>query len=80
MYFIHTGDWVLASVLFILANIGANGSFVFYDALLPHIARDDEIDRVSTAGYALGYLGRRPPARPEPGLDPEARLVRASLG
>ncbi|MFO0890718.1 MAG: MFS transporter [Isosphaeraceae bacterium] len=57
MYFIHTGDWVLASVLFILANIGANGSFVFYDALLPHIARPEEIDRVSTAGYALGYLG-----------------------
>jgi MFS transporter, UMF1 family len=57
MYFIHTGDWVLASLLFILANIGANGSFVFYDALLPHIAHDDEIDRVSTAGYALGYLG-----------------------
>ena len=57
MYFIHTGDWVLACLLFILANIGANGSFVFYDALLPHIARDDEIDRVSTSGYALGYLG-----------------------
>jgi UMF1 family MFS transporter len=57
MFFIHTGDWVLASILFILANIGANGSFVFYDALLPHIARDDEVDRVSTAGYALGYLG-----------------------
>src|SRR5262245_36893217 len=57
MYFIHTGDWLLASILFVLANIGANGSFVFYDALLPHIARDDEIDRVSTAGYALGYLG-----------------------
>ena len=38
MYFIHTGDWLLASLLFILANIGANGSFVFYDALLPHIA------------------------------------------
>ena len=32
-------------------------SFVFYDALLPHIAAPDEIDRVSTAGYALGYLG-----------------------
>ncbi|QEH34139.1 Vacuole effluxer Atg22 like protein [Aquisphaera giovannonii] len=57
MFFIRTGDWVLASALFILANIGANGSFVFYDALLPHIASDEEIDRVSTAGYALGYLG-----------------------
>ena len=57
MFFIYKGDWILASVLFILANIGANGSYVFYDALLPHIASDDEVDRVSTAGYALGYIG-----------------------
>jgi MFS transporter, UMF1 family len=57
MFFIYKGDWVLASLLFILANIGANGSYVFYDALLPHVARDDEVDRVSTAGYALGYIG-----------------------
>jgi UMF1 family MFS transporter len=57
MFFIQRGDWALASVLFIVANVGANGSFVFYDALLPHIAREDEIDRVSSAGYALGYAG-----------------------
>ena len=57
MFLVGRGDWVLASVLFILANIGANGSFVFYDSLLPHIADDEKIDRVSTAGYALGYLG-----------------------
>lgn len=57
MFFIHTGNWILASLLFVLANIGANASFVFYDALLPHIASDDEIDRVSTSGYALGYVG-----------------------
>jgi len=30
---------------------------VFYDALLPHIASEDEIDRVSSAGYAIGYIG-----------------------
>ena len=57
MFFIQQGDWLLAAVLFVLGNIGASGSFVFYDSLLPHIARADEIDRVSTAGYALGYLG-----------------------
>jgi MFS transporter, UMF1 family len=57
MFFIQRGDWLLAAVLFVLANIGANGSFVFYDSLLPHVARPDEINRVSTAGYALGYLG-----------------------
>ncbi len=51
------GDRDLALVLFGLGQIGATGSFVFYDSLLPHIADDSEIDRVSTAGYALGYLG-----------------------
>jgi UMF1 family MFS transporter len=57
MFFVPQGGWLVALLLFVLANIGANGSFVFYDALLPHVARRDEIDRVSTAGYALGYLG-----------------------
>jgi MFS transporter, UMF1 family len=57
MTFIHRGDVDLASVLFTISLIGVTGSFVFYEALLPHIARPHEIDRVSTAGYALGYLG-----------------------
>jgi MFS-type transporter involved in bile tolerance (Atg22 family) len=30
---------------------------VFYDALLPHVAREEDIDRVSTVGFAVGYLG-----------------------
>lgn len=57
MFFIHHGDWLLGALLFVLVNIGVNGSFVFYDSLLPYVAREDELDRVSTAGYALGYLG-----------------------
>jgi len=57
MFFIRQGQWLFALVLFVLANIGANGSFVFYDSLLPHVADLDELDRVSTAGYALGYVG-----------------------
>src|SRR5688572_13663421 len=57
MFFIQRGNWVLALALFVIANFAANGSFVFYDALLPHLAKDDELDRVSTAGYALGYIG-----------------------
>jgi len=51
------GDWMLALGLFMLGNIGIYGSITFYDALLPHIARPEELDRVSSAGYALGYLG-----------------------
>jgi MFS transporter, UMF1 family len=51
------GDWLLALGLFVIANIGVTASFVFYDALLPHVARPEEMDRVSSAGYALGYVG-----------------------
>jgi UMF1 family MFS transporter len=57
MFFIYRGDWPLALALFVVANIGISGAFTFYDSLLPHVARKDELDRVSTAGYALGYLG-----------------------
>lgn len=57
MFFIQRGDMVYASVVFILSLAGATGSMTFYEALLPHIADDSEIDRVSTAGYALGYVG-----------------------
>lgn len=57
MLLVEHGDWVLALTLFAIANVGLAGSFVFYDALLPHIARTHEMDRVSTTAYALGYLG-----------------------
>jgi UMF1 family MFS transporter len=57
MFFIRRGEIDLASALFLVALIGVAGSFVFYEALLPHIARPGEIDRVSSAGYAIGYIG-----------------------
>lgn len=57
MFWIERGDYRLAEILFLLANIGIYASYVFYDSLLPHVASDEEMDRVSSAGYALGYLG-----------------------
>ncbi len=57
LYFIGEGDWLLASAIFIVANVGFAGANVFYEALLPSVAREDEVDRVSTAGYAIGYVG-----------------------
>jgi UMF1 family MFS transporter len=57
MFFIERGEWRYAALVFILGNIGVAGTIVFYEALLPHVARPEELDRVSAAGYALGYLG-----------------------
>jgi UMF1 family MFS transporter len=54
---ISTGDWVLASVFFIIGRVGFAGANVFYDSLLPHVARPEDQDSVSARGYAIGYLG-----------------------
>jgi len=57
MFLIEQGDHLLAIALFVLASVGAQGSRVFYESLLPRIAGEGEVDRVSTAGYAMGYVG-----------------------
>jgi UMF1 family MFS transporter len=54
---VTTGQWLLASVLYALGYIGFGGAMVFYDSLLPHIARPEDMDYVSSKGFALGYLG-----------------------
>ncbi len=54
---VNTGDWFLASLFLVFGRIGFSGANVFYDALLPHVARDEDQDSVSARGFALGYLG-----------------------
>lgn len=56
MALITRGHWLLAFLLYVLANVGASASIVFYNSLLPHVAAPEEIDRVSSAGFALGYV------------------------
>ena len=60
MYLIGPGDWSLALKLFVAGNVGVAGTIVFYESLLPHLVPDGDaeaLDRVSSAGYAIGYLG-----------------------
>ena len=57
LWFVKEGDWVLATTAYVFGNIGFFGSMIFYDSLLPYVASDEESNRVSLAGYALGYLG-----------------------
>jgi UMF1 family MFS transporter len=54
---IGRGEWIYAAALFVIGNIAVATSLVFYDSLLPHIAAPEELDRVSTSGFAIGYLG-----------------------
>lgn len=57
LFFVGRGDVDLAFGLYVAAVTGLSGSIVFYESLLPHVARPEELHRVSTAAYALGYLG-----------------------
>jgi UMF1 family MFS transporter len=57
LYFAARGDWLLAALLYCLGTMGFNGGMVFYDSLLPIVARTPDYDRVSAFGYALGYVG-----------------------
>lgn len=57
MFFIGEGDLNLACALVLVGNIGIVGSLVCYDGLLSHVAREGEMDRLSTTGFGLGYLG-----------------------
>ena len=50
-------NWQLGVALLFVANLSLGGSLVVYDAILCRIATPDERDRVSSRGWALGYLG-----------------------
>jgi UMF1 family MFS transporter len=49
--------WWLGGLLFIAANLAFGAAMVFYNSYLPDIASEDQRDRVSSYGWAMGYLG-----------------------
>jgi UMF1 family MFS transporter len=57
MFFVGEGDVALAITLFLFAQMGFVASVVFYDGFLPDITTPDTIDRVSSKGFAFGYMG-----------------------
>lgn len=57
LYFVAQHENILALSLFSLSVIGFSGSVIFYDSLITSVCNERDYDRVSTFGYALGYLG-----------------------
>ncbi|HMX74487.1 MAG TPA: MFS transporter [Anaerolineales bacterium] len=57
MFLVTGGLWWLGGLLFIVANLAFGAAIVFYNAYLPDIASPDETDRVSSYGWAMGYMG-----------------------
>ena len=57
MAFIEPGGWQSAMVAYGVAMMAFNAASVFYDSLLPSVAKPHQMDFASSLGYALGYLG-----------------------
>jgi UMF1 family MFS transporter len=57
MAFVTGERYLLGGLLFLIANIAFGASIVVYNSFLPQLAAPDDRDRVSSRGWALGYLG-----------------------
>ncbi|HEX7296018.1 MAG TPA: MFS transporter [Pyrinomonadaceae bacterium] len=57
LFFVQGNLYLLGGLLFIIANVGFGASIVFYNAFLPEITTEDQSDKVSSRGFAYGYLG-----------------------
>jgi UMF1 family MFS transporter len=57
LYFVTEGMIAAGMIIFIIANIGFQAGLGFYDAFLKEITVPENYNKVSSAGYAIGYLG-----------------------
>ncbi|HEX2497629.1 MAG TPA: MFS transporter [Actinomycetes bacterium] len=57
MFFVAGSNWQLGVLLLVIASFSLGASLVVYDAILCEIAAESDRDRVSSRGWALGYLG-----------------------
>ena len=49
--------WIFILITYFFANVGLNASSVFYNAVLPFMGENDELDEISNLAFAYGYLG-----------------------
>ncbi|MFO7819973.1 MAG: MFS transporter [Halanaerobacter sp.] len=57
LFFIQQGNYITASLFFIIANVGFAGGNIFYDSFLPVLVEDKKMDYISGVGYSAGYFG-----------------------
>lgn len=57
LFFVAQGQWIFATILYVMASVGFWGGQNFYDALLSVVSPKADMNHVSGLGYGLGYLG-----------------------
>ena len=49
--------WLVFLGVFVLARVGYSSSIVFYDSMLTEVTTGERMDKISSMGYAYGYIG-----------------------
>ncbi|MGB7537564.1 MAG: MFS transporter [Anaerolineales bacterium] len=57
LFFTTAPVWWMGGLLYIIANLAFGAAMVFYNSYLPDIATPDQRDKVSSYGWAMGYMG-----------------------
>ncbi len=57
LFFVKSGDVLAGIIFFIIANVGFEGAYVFYNGFLVEISTRQSIGKISGYGWALGYVG-----------------------
>jgi MFS transporter, UMF1 family len=57
LFFVHEGLYLIGAVLFVISNLGAGASIVFFNSFLSDLTTEADRDKVSSWSFAAGYLG-----------------------
>ncbi|MFH7818165.1 MFS transporter [Neobacillus thermocopriae] len=54
---VPSNQWLFLLICYILTVIGFGGTNIFYDAFLVDVTSEDRMNKISSIGFSMGYIG-----------------------